>query len=41
MLVPNGIKTVDVHDGKLRAGQIGLQHAAGVVKFRKVRIREL
>jgi len=41
VLVLNGVKTVDVNDGTLKAGQIGLQYAAGVVKFRNVRIREL
>lgn len=41
VLVLNGAKTVDVHDKLLNAGRIGLQYAAGVVKFRNVRIREL
>jgi len=41
------VKTVDVHDGKLKKGVIGLQHAKGVkddlqpIKFRKVEIRSL
>jgi hypothetical protein len=37
----NGIRTVDVHDSRLASGPIGLQHVAGVVKFRKVQIRPL
>ncbi len=41
VLVLNGVKTVDVQDSKFRDGRIGLQYAAGVVKFRKVEIREL
>jgi hypothetical protein len=47
MVVFNGVKTVDVHDGKLKRGVIGLQHAKGVkddlqpIKFRKVEIRPL
>jgi len=41
VLVLNGAKTVDVVDGKFSHGRIGLQYAAGVVKFRKVEIREL
>ena len=35
----NGQTTVDVEDDKLGAGPIGLQYAAGQVKFRSVRIR--
>jgi hypothetical protein len=35
----NGQTTVDVEDDKLAAGPIGLQYAAGQVKFRSVRIR--
>jgi hypothetical protein len=41
VLVLNGVKTVDMNDSKLRDGRIGLQYAAGVVKFRKVEIRPL
>ena len=41
LVVLNGVKTVEVEDGKLTAGHIGLQYAQGVVKFRKVQIREL
>jgi hypothetical protein len=37
----NGTRTVDVQDSKLASGPVGLQHAAGVVKFRKVQIRKL
>lgn len=35
----NGQTTVDVEDDKLVVGPIGLQYAAGQVKFRHVRIR--
>ena len=35
----NGQTTVDVEDDKLSIGPIGLQYAAGQVKFRSVRIR--
>ena len=41
VLVLNGVKTVDVEHGALKSGHIGLQYAGGVVKFRKVQIREL
>jgi len=41
VLVLNGVKTVDVQNSKLSEGHIGLQYAAGVVKFRKVQIRAL
>jgi len=37
----NGTRTVDVEDQKFAEGPIGLQYAAGVVKFRKVEIRPL
>lgn len=37
----NGQKTVDAEDGKLAAGPIALQYGSGVVKFRKVQIKEL
>jgi hypothetical protein len=36
----NSQKTVDIEDDKLGAGPIGLQYAAGQVKFRNIRIRE-
>jgi len=39
--VLNGVQTADAHDGKFRSGPLGLQYAAGVVKFRKVQIRPL
>ncbi|MGB8433916.1 MAG: DUF1080 domain-containing protein [Burkholderiales bacterium] len=41
VLVLNGVKTVDVESDLLKSGPIGLQYAAGVVKFRNVRIKEL
>jgi len=37
----NGVVTAHVQDSKLASGPIGLQYAAGVVKFRKVQIAEL
>jgi hypothetical protein len=37
----NGTRTVDVEDTKHASGPVGLQHAAGLVKFRKVQIRPL
>src|SRR5689334_3852891 len=38
----NGQKTVDgAEDGQHKAGPIGLQYGAGVVKFRKVEIKKL
>ena len=40
-VVLNGAKVVDVKDPKHVAGPIALQYAAGVVKFRNVRIRQL
>ncbi|MBI1942764.1 MAG: DUF1080 domain-containing protein, partial [Betaproteobacteria bacterium] len=41
VLVLNGVKTVDVQNSQFKRGHIALQYAAGAVKFRKVRIREL
>lgn len=48
VVVLNGVKTVDVKNGRSASGTIGLQYAQGVVKdnglpikFRKVEIREL
>ena len=40
-VVFNGQKTVDVEDGKLASGPLALQYGSGVVKFRKVQIKEL
>jgi len=37
----NGSVTADVEDSKFARGPVALQAAAGVVKFRKVQIREL
>jgi len=41
VLVLNGVKTVDVNNGSFKEGHIALQYAAGVVKFRNVRIKAL
>jgi hypothetical protein len=47
VVVLNGVKTVDVHDGKHKRGPFALQHAPGVkgdtmpIKFRKVEVRAL
>jgi hypothetical protein len=41
VLVLNGVKTVEFDHSLLKDGQIALQYAQGVVKFRNVRIREL
>jgi hypothetical protein len=40
-VVLNGTKTVDVEDRKLASGPFALQWGRGVIKFRKVQIREL
>jgi len=40
-LMLNGVRTVEARDAKFKTGPIGLQYAAGVVKFRKVQIRPL
>jgi hypothetical protein len=40
-LVLNGVKTVEVDDGKLASGPIALQWGRGTIKFRKVEIRTL
>src|SRR5689334_8710731 len=40
-VILNGTKTVDVDDTKHGEGPIGLQYAAGTVKFRNIRIRRL
>ena len=37
----NGQKTADVEDSKHAAGPLALQYGSGVVKFRKVQIKEL
>jgi S-formylglutathione hydrolase FrmB len=37
----NGVKTVDTNDTKYAEGPIALQHAAGTIRFRNVRIRPL
>jgi hypothetical protein len=41
IVVMNGVTTVDVQDNKLLSGPVALQHGAGVIKFRKVEIRDL
>jgi hypothetical protein len=40
-VILNGEKTADAEDGKLTSGPIALQYGSGVVKFRKVQIKEL
>ena len=40
-LVLNGVKTVDIEDGKLASGPIALQWGRGTIKWRKVAIRSL
>jgi len=40
-LVLNGVKTVDVEDGKLASGPFALQWGRGTIKFRKVEITPL
>ena len=40
-VILNGITTADVEDGEYASGPIALQHRAGIVKFRNVRIRQL
>jgi len=37
----NGVKTVELKNKKYKSGPIALQYGKGVVKFRKVEIREL
>ena len=37
----NGTVTVDIEDATYSAGPIALQYGAGIVKFRRVRIRQL
>src|SRR6266849_560647 len=41
VVVLNGQKTADVQDSKHLSGPIALQYGSGVVKFRKVQIKEL
>ncbi len=40
-VILNGITTADIEDGEYASGPIALQHRAGIVKFRNVRIRQL
>jgi len=40
-LVLNGVKTVDVEDGKLASGPFALQWGRGTIRFRKVEITPL
>ena len=40
-LVLNGVKTVELNNKKYKKGPIALQYGKGVMKFRKVEIREL
>jgi 3-keto-disaccharide hydrolase len=40
-VVLNGQKTVELHNGMFVEGPLGLQHGAGVIKFRKVAIKPL
>ena len=37
----NGVVTVDIEDGKYPSGAIGLQQNAGLIKWRKLLVREL
>jgi hypothetical protein len=37
----NGVVTVHVQDGRYPSGAIGLQQNAGVIKWRKLLVREL
>jgi len=41
VVVLNGEKTADVQDSKHSGGSFALQHGSGVVKFRKVQVKEL
>jgi hypothetical protein len=40
-VVLNGQKTVELHNGLFVEGPFGLQHGAGVIKFRKVAVKPL
>jgi hypothetical protein len=37
----NGVVTVHVQDAKYPSGPIGLQQNAGVIKWRKLQVREI
>ena len=41
VVVLNGEKTADVQDSKHLGGSFALQHGSGVVKFRKLQVKEL
>ena len=41
VVVLNGVKTVDIHEGTYKDGPISLQYGAGVVKFRNVHLERL
>ena len=40
-VVLNGQKTAELHNGLFAEGPIGLQHGAGVIKFRKVAVKPI
>jgi hypothetical protein len=37
----NGVKTVELHNGLFAEGPLTLQHGAGVIKFRKIAVKPL
>lgn len=41
VVVLNGVKTVDIHDGRFAGGPIALQWGRGTIKFRKVSLRAM
>lgn len=41
VVIFNGAKTVDAQDSKLASGPFALQYGAGVVKWRKVEVKEM
>lgn len=41
VVVLNGVKTAEVNNSQLDSGQFALQYGQGIVKFRKVQIKEL
>jgi len=41
IVVLNGQRTVDVHDGKHKSGPIALQNGGGTIRFKRVDIRRL
>lgn len=41
VVVLNGVKTAEFNEAAFESGPIGLQHGAGVIKFRKVQIKPL